>query len=275
MQEQVAIYGIKGSYHQIASQGYFDQEPIITECRSFREVLAFVRQTPRSFGVMAIENTVAGTLLQNLELLRNSGLRVVGEQKLRITHSLAAIPGTTLSEVQEICSHQMALLQCQAFLDTIPTVRTIEVNDTATAAKHVAAFQQKQIAAICSQQAATINGLEILAEGIETDKRNFTRFLIVTQKDNAEKNAGPVNKVSLVFSLPHTPGSLSRVLSVFADFGLNLTKIQSYPRIGAEWEYSFYVDLTFSNDELYWQAIQTITPLTAELQILGEYTEAN
>jgi prephenate dehydratase len=275
--KHVAIQGIAGSYHDIAARNFFADETItIVDCSTFRRVTATVQNKPGMFGLIAIENTIAGSILPNHELIRESGLFVAGEYKLRISHSLAALPGTKIDHLQEIGSHPMALMQCQEFLDTLPpTINIVEKEDTATSARWIAVNHAENHAAICSRQAAQNYGLEILAEAVETDPHNFTRFLLVTDLDTAKKfyteTQRKPNKASLVFAVPHSVGSLSAVLTIFSFYGVNLTKIQSFPRIGMAWQYYFYADCTFSDHARYKQSLNAVTPLTSDLKILGEY----
>lgn len=275
MKKKVAIQGIAGSYHDIATHNYFEGEEIeIIPCNTFRDVIATIKKDPSVLGLMAIENTIAGSLLQNHELIRESGLNIIGEYKLRISHSLVALPGTTIHDVTEVNSHPIALMQCGDFLDTIPHAKIVEKEDTALSARWIAENKLKGHAAICGKMAAQIYGLEVLAEGIETNKRNFTRFLAIADRWTADEILRGVDrdKSSLVFALPHTAGSLSKVLSVLSFYDMNLTKIQSLPIIGREWEYLFYIDLTFTDFLRYKQALEAIRPLTKDLKILGEYT---
>lgn len=275
MKKKVAIQGIAGSYHDIAAHNYFEGEEIeIIPCNTFRDVIATIKKDPSVLGLMAIENTIAGSLLQNHELIRESGLNIIGEYKLRISHSLVALPGTTIHDVTEVNSHPIALMQCGDFLDTIPHAKIVEKEDTALSARWIAENKLKGHAAICGKMAAQIYGLEVLAEGIETNKRNFTRFLAIANRWTADEILRGVDrdKSSLVFALPHTAGSLSKVLSVLSFYDMNLTKIQSLPIIGREWEYLFYIDLTFTDFLRYKQALEAIRPLTKDLKILGEYT---
>ena len=276
MKRKVAIQGIAGSYHDIAAHQYFEGDEVETlPCNTFRDVISTIKKDPSILGLLAIENTIAGSLLQNHELIRESEFRIIGEYKLRISHSLVALPGTKLEEVIEVNSHPIALMQCSDFLDTIPQAKVVEKEDTAGSAQWIAENQLKGHAAICGKQAAQIYGMEVLAEGIETNKRNFTRFLAIADRwtaDELQKDALK-NKSSLVFSLPHTAGSLSKVLSVLSFYDMNLTKIQSLPIIGREWEYLFYINLTFADYTRYRQALDAIRPLTKDLKILGEYAE--
>ena len=276
MKKKVAIQGIAGSYHDIAAHNYFEGEEIeIIPCNTFRDVIATIKKDPSVLGLMAIENTIAGSLLQNHELIRESGLNIIGEYKLRISHSLVALPGTTIHDVTEVNSHPIALMQCGDFLDTIPHAKIVEKEDTALSARWIAENKLKGHAAICGKMAAQIYGLEVLAEGIETNKRNFTRFLAIADRWTADEILRGVDrdKSSLVFALPHTAGSLSKVLAVLSFYDMNLSKIQSLPIIGREWEYLFYVDLTFTDLTRYRQALDAIRPLTKDLKILGEYAE--
>ncbi|MDR2809395.1 MAG: prephenate dehydratase [Tannerellaceae bacterium] len=276
MKKKVAIQGIAGSYHAIAARHYFEEEEIeIIGCDTFKDVIAVVRKDPSAIGLMAIENTIAGSLLQNHELIRQSGFTIIGEYKLRISHSLAALPGSSIREITEVDSHPIALMQCMDFLDTLPHVKIVEKEDTAMSAQWIAQHQMKGHAAICSRQAAEIFGLEVLAEGIETNKHNFTRFLVIADPWTADEilRGATKNKASLVFALPHTVGSLSQILSVLSFYDMNLAKIQSLPIIGREWQYLFYINLTFDNYMRYKQALDAVIPLTKDFKILGEYAE--
>ncbi|MDR2041201.1 MAG: prephenate dehydratase [Tannerella sp.] len=276
MKKKVAIQGIAGSYHDMAAHRYYEEEEIeIVPCNTFRDVVRSVRNDAAAVGMMAIENTIAGSLLQNHELIRESGCVIVGEYKLRISHTLSALPGTALGEVAEVDSHPIALMQCGDFLDTLPHVRLVEMEDTAGSARWIAENGLRGHAAICSRRAAEIYGLETLAEGIETNRRNYTRFLVVADRRKAEDEPGerPKNKASLVFALPHTSGSLSKVLTILSFYDMNLTKIQSLPIIGREWEYLFYINLTYADYPRYRQALDAILPLTRDFRILGEYAE--
>ncbi|OIP84431.1 MAG: prephenate dehydratase [Porphyromonadaceae bacterium CG2_30_38_12] len=274
--KRVAIQGGLGAYHGIAAEQFFSNEDVeIIPCVTFRDIFTTIKKDPNVVGIMAIENTIAGSLLQNNELLKEHKLPVAGEHKLRISHCLAALPGQTIHDIREIQSHPIALMQCGDFLDTLPTVKVVEHEDTALAAKDIASKNMSNCAAICSERAAEIYGLNILAKGIETNKRNFTRFLIFGNQwvvDEIQQHE-VINKASIVFSLPHAEGSLSKILSVFSFYDINLTKIQSLPIIGREWEYQFYVDFKFSNHERYKQSLIAIKPLISELQTLGEYAE--
>ena len=274
--KRIAIQGVGGAFHDIAARGYFDNEEVETvPCHTFKDVFKAIDKDDNLLGIIAIENTIAGSLLQNHNLLRESGCLIIGEYKLRISHQLAVLPGQKLEDINEVCSHPIALMQCEDFLDAHKNLRAVETDDTALSAKEIAENNITGRAAICSRLAAELYGLEILAEGIETNKRNFTRFLIIAKPDLAYKmnRQMVLNKSTLVFTLPHEEGSLSKVLSVLSFYHMNLTKIQSLPIIGREWEYQFYINLTFDDYERYRQSLDAIRPLTNEFQIFGEYRE--
>ena len=274
--KKVAIQGGLGAYHEIAARNYFSEEEVtILPCQTFRDIFAEAKKDHSLIGIMAIENTIAGGLLPNHDLLKLNDLWIVGEYKLRISHCLAALPGQKLEEIKEVTSHPMALMQCDDFLDSMSWVKVVEHEDTALAAKDISIKNLHGVAAICSSYAAELYNLEVLESGIETNKRNFTRFLILAHKDmlpDLQRNNN-INKSSLVFVLPHSEGSLSRILSVLSFYGINLTRIQSLPIIGREWEYQFYIDLTFTDYHRYKQSIEAIMPLVANLKILGEYSK--
>jgi prephenate dehydratase len=275
----VAIQGIKGAYHEAAARIYFrekgEHEIDILPCNHFKDVVSAVKKGSGLFGILAIENTIAGSLLQNHELIRESDLVVIGEQKIHISHCFAALQGETLQTVAEVNSHPIALMQCADYLDDLPHIKIVEKEDTALSAMLIAKNKLKGHAAICSKYAAELYGLNILAEGIETNKRNFTRFLLLANRWVADGwlEDSTITKSSIVFTLPHTEGSLSKVLTILSFYDVNLTKIQSLPIIGREWEYLFYVDLTFLDILKYRQGLDAIRPLTSDFKILGEYEE--
>lgn len=273
---KVAIQGGLGAYHGIAAENFFVGEEVdIVPCITFKDIFTSIKKDPNTIGIMAIENTIAGSLLPNYELLKNNKLPIAGEYKQRVSHCLAVLPGQTIHDVKEVISHPIALMQCVDFLETLPKVKVVEHEDTALAAKDIKDKNMLGTAAICSTRAAEIYGLDILARGIETNKHNFTRFLIFGNRwivDEIQKDE-VLNKSSIVFTLPHNEGSLSQVLSVLSFYHINLTKIQSLPIIGREWEYQFYIDVKFDDYERYQQALNAIRPLISELKILGDYPE--
>ncbi len=274
--KQIAIQGVAGCFHESAARLYFDREEItVLPCATFDELFARLAADTELLAIAAIENTIAGSLLPNHELLRCSGALIIGEQKLRISHVLAALPGQQTAEIVEVHSHPIALMQCAEFLSAHSTMKVVERDDTAGSAREIASCGLRGTAAICSADAARMYGLEILAHGIETNKHNFTRFLLLADRQRAADFVEPeqIDKASLLFTLAHTQGSLSKVLTVLSFYGINLTKIQSLPIIGREWEYRFYVDVTFDDPVRYRQAIEAARPLTSEFRIMGEYAE--
>lgn len=269
-----AIQGVSGAFHEIAARQYFQGEKIeLIPCSTFKDLFHALAKDKNLLGIVAIENTIAGSLLQNHNLLRESGCQIIGEHKLRIEHNLAILPGQKIEDITEVHSHPIALMQCEDFLDKHKHIKAIESDDTASAAKEIAEKQLKGVAAICSSLAAEKYGLEIIATGIETNKRNFTRFLVVAQPESAQTimKDVEVDKSTLVFTLPHEEGSLSQVLTILSFYKNNLTKIQSLPIIGKEWEYQFYINLTFSDYTRYRQSLDAIRPLVSNFQNMGEY----
>lgn len=273
--KKVAIQGGLGAYHDIAARNYFGEEIEIVPCLTFKDIFLKAQKDERLIGIMAIENTIAGGLLLNHDLLKLNDMKIAGEHKLRISHTLSALPGQRLEDIREVVSHPMALMQCSDFIESLPQVKVVEHEDTALAAKEIMDGNTPGVAAICSKLAAEVYHLEVIREGIETNKRNFTRFLVLAHEEMVGeiRKSSDIDKASLVFVLPHSEGSLSRVLSVLSFYDINLTRIQSLPIIGREWEYQFYIDLTFSNFERYRQSIKAILPLVGNLKVLGEYVE--
>ena len=274
--KRIAIQGITGSFHDIAAHQYFNGEQIqLICCSTFEQVYEAVRQDPTVIAMAAIENTIAGSLLHNYELLRDSGTTVVGEHKLHITHCICCLPEDDWSTITEVYSHPVALMQTRHYLEQHPRLRNVEAEDTAGSAKMIAEGQHRGWAAICHADAARMYGLKVLEDGIEDNKHNYTRFLVCSapQKADLLRPITEANKSSVVFSLPHEEGSLSAVLAILSFYKINLTKIQSLPIIGCEWEYLFYVDVVFTSLVRYRQAIDAIIPLTKEFKILGEYVQ--
>ncbi|MFW5753683.1 MAG: prephenate dehydratase [Marinilabiliaceae bacterium] len=273
---KVAIQGIRGANHEIAARAYFsDQDVEVVPCHTFDEVFDVMQKYPEIMGIMAIENTLVGSLLTNYTMLRESGFTVHGEHKLRIKHHLMALPGQTIDDIREVHSHPMALAQCEMFFKGHPHIKLIESEDTAYSAKKITDEQLKGIGAIAPSLAARLYDLDIIERSIETNKHNYTRFLIIGQENKLKKaellEQDRVNKSSLVFSLPHEEGSLSKVLTILAFYKINLTKIQSLPIVGVEWEYLFYIDVIYNDYQRYLQSLDAIRPLCSKLRILGEY----
>ncbi len=274
MKRKVTIQGVSGCYHDAAARAYFANDEVDTvACETFDDMFDRLKGDASLIGIMAIENTIAGSLLQNHELLRQSNLTVVGEYKMRISHVLCALPGQTIDNLTEVNSHPMALMQCGQYLHKHPNLKIVEKTDTAGSAREIAENHLLGHAPVCGKYAAELYGLHVLEEGIETNKRNFTRFLILADPVMAkELTAGQtIDKASLVFTLPHTQGSLAKILTIFSFYDINLSKIQSIPIIGREWEYRFFINLTFDDYVRYRQSIEAVRPLISDFKILGEY----
>ena len=276
MSKRIAIQGVVGSFHDMAAHQYFPGEDLsIESCDTFEQLFDFMSSDSDALGLVAIENTIAGSLLHNYELLRDSGTRIVGEHKLRISHSLICLPDESIEDITEVNSHPVALMQCRDFLRKHPKLKVVETSDTAGSAKEISEHSLRGHAAICSKFAAPLYGMKVLEEGIETNKHNFTRFLVLSHPDKSSLYITPEesDKSSIVFTLPHSEGSLSQVLSILSFYRINLTKIQSLPIIGHEWEYMFYIDLKYDDYTRYRQSIEAIRPLISKLKILGEYKD--
>ena len=274
--KRVAIQGIKGSFHEQAVYRFYEKEglpkPEVVECLSFADLYKRMDEGAADAAIMAIENTVSGGLLPNFELLRKHNRKIKGEVFLRIKQNLMALPGQKIEDLREVRSHYMAINQTRQFFDAYPGIRLVEYGDTASSAADIAKEGVKGVGAIASDLAAEIYGLEIIAESIETYKQNFTRFLILD--DDLQVDQSKINKASMCFTLPHKPGSLTHVLTILSFYDMNLTRIQSLPIPGQEWQYFFYVDIKFENYERYTQALSAVKPLMTDLNILGEYEAA-
>ncbi|MDX1906117.1 MAG: prephenate dehydratase [Bacteroidia bacterium] len=267
----IAIQGFKGSFHELAARKYFGDDITLEMCDTFPRLFRHLAQGTAHLGVVAIENSVAGTILPNYSLLRNTGFVIAGEVYLRIEQNLMALPGQRLEDIREVHSHPMALQQCMQFLDAHPHIRLVESADTAASAIWIRENNLTGVAAIASRLAAEQQHLEILAPGIETNKRNFTRFWILADPETAPTLAPAPDKSSLCFNLVHKVGSLAQILLVLGSHGMNLTKIQSLPIVGHEWEYFFHLDVEFEDLAQFQRALAAITPLVNDLQILGTY----
>lgn len=273
----VAIQGVRGSFHEIAAGEYFSGSDIITvPCDTFSELFDVLSGCKADYGIVAFENSVAGSILPNYELLRRSRLPVIGEICLRIKQNLVALPGQQLSDIREIHSHPMAIQQCSHFVSEMRQrgVKVLEAVDTALSARMISEGKQFGAGAIASSTAAEIYSLSVLRKEIEDDRLNFTRFLIISGSGIAAgRDGNPVcaGKAMVCFSLPHKVGSLSQVLSVLAFYQISLTKIQSLPIVGKPWEYMFHIDLIYTDHNRYRMALDAIRPLTEGLEILGEF----
>ena len=271
---RVAIQGVRGSFHEIAAHQFFGEDIQLDMCDSFPKLFQGMRQERADIGVVAIENSVAGSLLPNYALLRESTFSIVGEVYLRIEHHLMALKDQTLSDIREVHSHPMAIHQCEAFFRQYPEIKLVKSEDTALSAQRIREQRLTGIAAIASHRAATHFGLNLLASGIETNKRNFTRFLIIVPENQTEHWITHPNKASLCFNLSTMSGrvgSLAGILAILGQYDMNLTKIQSLPILGLEWEYFFHIDVEYDNYQQYKLSLDAIRPLVTELKILGEY----
>ncbi|MGJ5641907.1 prephenate dehydratase [Formosa sp. S-31] len=266
----VSIQGIKGSFHHIVAKTYFGDAVVIDECLSFDTLVDNLLNKKSDVAVMAIENSIAGSILPNYALIDKYNLHIIGEHYLDIQHNLMALPGQTISDIKEVHSHPMALLQCKKFFKNYPNIKLVEDKDTAETAQRISENNLKGIAAIASKTAADIFGLDILAESIQTIKENQTRFVIVKTK-NSVLDESEINKASLRFELDHKRGSLASVLNVLSDCRMNLTKIQSLPIIEKPWQYSFFVNVTFTDYENYKKARTILEIMAKEFKVLGEY----
>ena len=276
MEKKIAIQGVKGCFHEQAAREFYAGHghvvPDIVECLTFDGLYKAVDAGEADAAVMAIENTVSGGLLPNFELLRKHEHKIKGEVFLRIQQNLMALPGQSIEDIKEVRTHYMAINQTREFFKDYPWIRLVESEDTAKSAADVALGGLYGVGAVASTLAAEMYGLDILAESIETYKQNFTRFLILD--DSLEVERGDINKASMCFTLSHVPGSLAHVLTILSFYGMNLTRIQSLPIPGQEWQYFFYVDIKFDDYLRYEQALAAVRPLMEDLDILGEYASA-
>jgi len=273
MIKSVAIQGVKGSFHHIVSQDYFDDSIDVLECLSFDRAVESLINNETDAVIMAIENSIAGSIIPNYALIDNHNLHVVGEQYLDIQHNLMALSGQHISDIKEVYSHPMALLQCKEFFKKHPHIKLVEDKDTAEVASRINQTQEKGVAAIASTLAAKIFDLEILANSIQTIKHNETRFVIV-KRENHEIPENEINKASVKFELSSKRGSLATVLNVMSDCKLNLTKIQSLPKIETPWFYAFFVDVTFENYDDFIKAKSILEIMAQDFKVLGEYINA-
>jgi prephenate dehydratase len=270
MKNKIAIQGIRGAFHEKAAKKHFGEDIEIVACQTFKDVCDSVKSLSSDFAVMAIENTIAGSLLPNYSLIREYQLKVVGEVYLNIKMNLMTIPGVELSKVEIVESHPIALQQCKEFVYENLEAVLSETYDTAGAARDLEISQRTDMAIIAGEDCASIYNLEIREKGIETNKQNFTRFLILATEGEIEKP----NKASLSFQIKHKSGCLVDVLSIFQENDINLTKIQSVPIIGSPYEYNFHVDIEWSKRSNYEKALQKILKKTTAVSLLGAYKKA-
>jgi prephenate dehydratase len=267
---KVSIQGYEGSFHQVAARQFFGKNVEVIPCATFRDVIKIASNKKDSHGgVMAIENSIAGSILPNYNLLQKSSLKIIGEIYLPIKQQLLVNPGVQLEDIREVHSHHMAIQQCLEFLDKY-NWKLVETEDTALSAKHVQQHRSKHIAAIASKLAADLFSLEVLAPNIHTLKNNYTRFLVL-QPDEVAQPVTDANKASVNFHTDHSRGSLARVLTRIAEGGINLSKLQSFPIPGSDWRYSFHADMEFDTLDQFNQVIESIQPITQELKVYGVY----
>jgi prephenate dehydratase len=276
MPQHVSIQGFQGSFHEVAARQYFGAQPALLACATFGAVVAHVVQGTAGAGLMAMENSLAGSILPNYLLLERHAIRVTGEVYLPIHQHLLALPGTTLADVQAVHSHPMALRQCGEFLDAHPHWKLVETDDTGHSAQLLAQNRTPGVAVVAGAQAAELFGLQLLAPAIHDDPHNYTRFLVLERAETAQIDPR-ADKASLYFCAPHAPGSLAAVLSRVAAHGLNLSKLQSCPRPGqartpaGAWRYGFHADVEFDETAQLDALLADLEAVTEELRVLGAY----
>ncbi len=270
MKKKISIQGFEGSFHQVAARKFFGNSVEIICCATFREVIKFAIDKDESDGgIMAIENSIAGSILPNYNLLQKSNLRIAGEIYLHINQNLLVNRGVELKDIREVHSHPMALLQCMDYLEKNGW-KLIETEDTALSAKHIHQHKSKHTAAIASKLAAELYDLDIIVPNIHTLKNNYTRFLVLERPETVKKIIN-ADKASINFQTDHSKGSLAKVLSKIAEGEINLSKLQSFPIPGSDWKYTFHADLEFADVEQFDKVIDEIKPVTEALTIYGVY----
>lgn len=265
---KIAIQGINGAFHEIAAIEYFGNGIETLNCDKFKQIFDAVKSGEADSGIIAVENTIAGSILGNYGLLKESELKITGEISLHITQNLMALMGTKIADIKEVYSHPMAIMQSSEFFNSYPEIKLIEWSDTASSAKKISEEKLKNTAAIASEHAAKLYGLEVIAYKIETNKENYTRFLIIDRKS---KDDSENNKASICFELGHQSGSLANVLIEFKNHDINLTKIQSLPILGSPYKYYFYIDLEWKDRSKYDKSIINVLKIVSNLSVLGEY----
>lgn len=266
---RIAVQGIAGSFHEDAALKYFEEEVEVVECKSFTSVCEMIDTDKVDFAVMAIENSIAGSLLKNYQLIRDYHLRIIGEIYIHIQMNLMVAPGVKKKDITDIYSHPIAIQQCVEYIEKyFPNVKLHEGMDTAASAKMISEEKPKNAAAIGNLRSAELYGLEILETGIESNKKNYTRFLILSKHGNETEGC---NKASICFEVGHFYGALARVLNIFAENRINLNKIQSVPIIGKPNEYTIHVDIEWEDPKKYDRAVHQVLKSVSSLSILGEY----
>ncbi|WP_372754409.1 prephenate dehydratase [Labilibaculum sp.] len=270
---KIVIQGVEGCFHHLAVNAYYGEDVDIVPADSFAKLVELTQdESVCDGGIMAIENSIAGSILQNYGLLQDSGLVIEGEIFLRIKQNLMALPGQKIEDLREVHSHPMAINQCRTFFHDYPHIKMVEMEDTALSAKNIRENQLVGIGAIAGDYPAELYQLEIIAAEIESIKDNQTRFFLLKRKNEVVANGG-YNKASLYFSTSHDPGSLSYILDCFAKENINLSKIQSLPIPGVNWEYFFHVDLEFQGPRQFRNALDTISHYAKEIKVLGTYNQ--
>lgn len=272
---RVAIQGYEGSFHQEAVQKFFGSNVKVIPCDTFRQVVKLTsNKSDTEYGAMAIENSIAGSILPNYNLLQKSNLTIIGEKYLHIRQHLLVNPGVELADIREVHSHPMALLQCLDYLEQYPSWKLVETEDTALSAKSVHRHKSKHIAAIASKLASELYQLHVITPDIHTIKNNYTRFLMLQRKIDAQpvENA---DKASVYFETDHSKGSLAKVLALIADHGINLSKLQSMPIPGSHFLYGFYADMEIENTVQFDEVFKKLEPITSHLKIFGIYKKGN
>ena len=270
MNKIIAIQGAEGSNHHKVARDFYGNSIQLKECMSFDALVAYLLDNSEALGVMAIENTIAGSIIPNYALIDTNNLHIIGEKYLNIHHHLMALKGQSINDIKEVWSHPMALLQCKEFFKKHPHIKLVEDVDTAEVAKRISKQNLFGIAAIAPKIAADIFNLVIIEDDIQTVKENATRFVIVQTKLPAN-GIDQINKASLKFQLDHKRGSLAAILNMLSDCKMSLTKIQSLPVIETPWKYSFFVDVTFEEYQDYEKAVKIIEIMAEEFKILGTY----
>lgn len=271
MKQKVAIQGIKGSYHHMVALSYFVHDVNVYECLSFRDLVFSLENGQSTDAVMAIENSIAGSIIPNYAYIDEHNLTIKGEYFASIHHCLMALEGQEIMDIKEVYSHPMALLQCKEFFRKYPHIKLIEDVDTAEVAKRIQDKKLKGVGAIAGATAAEIYKLSLLATEIQTIKTNSTRFFILSNHKEVQAANALINKASLKFVLDHKRGSLAAILNVMSDCRLNLTKIQSLPVIDVPWKYAFFADVTFEEIDNYQKAKSLLAIMATEFKVLGEY----
>lgn len=270
MKKKIAIQGFEGSFHQAAARRFFGNDVEVICCSTFRDVVKIADDKNSSDGgLMAIENSIAGSILPNYNLLQKSNLKIIGEVYLQIDQNLLVNPGVTLDDIREVHSHPMALLQCMDYLEK-HNWKLIETEDTALSAQHIHQHKSKHIAAIAGELAAQLFDLSMIAPNIHTQKNNYTRFWVLENADTADEVLD-ANKASVIFQTDHSKGSLAKVLTKISEGDVNLSKLQSMPIPGSDWKYSFHADCEFTHIAQLNKVLEKIKPFTADVKVYGVY----